>query len=451
MAQELQRDFSLPVVQVHLGELSGRPAVDIRLVVNVDGHQEIVANQRHEMVDFGFVGTGGREPPDLGVPLQVSEWIADWVFEELDPNEVLWLHLVKPYGRFGAVPWERDVQPLIHIPFLRLPDRLPERVRASSTFDVALCATAPAEEGPSTAALMGPDVASALADGIGDRLRLHVFADLEAHGLLQAELADLPIREIHVHEPDPDIDAADTAPPGLRGQNTWLRWIRRAMKGRTLDAVHFITHGGALGYDGAILTTSSPTSTDRRYPQTVQSGELRTFLTQVGALNAGFTRPVDNYSDFGLRRVVDELGSLRPGPVVLHDPTLDPGMDILRGGYSFLSSPEPARPPAHPSLMLFAQPRQIADINLDEAPPTIVFEALASSSAVNEHFTRDDTPVWLSAAERYIDQHEADLIRFRQSQGDRSQTRSQVAYYEGVESALRKIRIVVDKHAEKGL
>jgi hypothetical protein len=56
--------------------------------------------------------------------------------------------------------------------------------------------------------------------------------------------------------------------------------------------------------------------------------------------------------------------------------------------------------------------------------------------------------MWLAAAERYIEQQQGELIRYRQSTTQRRPTAAEEAYFSGVESALRKIREVVDRHAE---
>ena len=82
------------------------------------------------------------------------------------------------------------------------------------------------------------------------------------------------------------------------------------MRNRPLDAVHFVLHGTKLGSDGAVLMPVSPASS-REVFGAVQSAELSSFLTQVGALVAGFTRPPDNSSDYGLRRLADDLGANR--------------------------------------------------------------------------------------------------------------------------------------------
>jgi hypothetical protein len=453
MAELLQRKFSLPVVKVRLGELHTRPEVRIELVANAEGRQWIVGTRTHRLHEFGLTESPTEEPR-LRVPESLVEWIASarealWIVR--GHPTVLWLHLVKPYGPLGAIPWERDLQPAVEVPLLRLPDALPTAETSGSTFHVALCVTALTTEGRSTAMEMAPKVASAISGGVGNRLRLHVFAEPETYDQLESDLNSIfAPGEAVVYRPRKEFDRLPV--PASGPQNLWLRWIRDAMQGRTLDAVHFITHGYRLGNDGAILTTISPTSKERLFPQPVQAGELRTFLTQVGALVAGFTVPFDNYSDYGLFRAVDDLGALRAGPVLLHDPRGDGTMVALERAYFFLwmGTWDPGWPPADPSLLLYAQPSQIpGPIPKEYAPDEIL--ALRSSPAVREHLAREETPVWLAAAERFINESEGDLIRFRDSTLQRQPTRAQTAYYTGVEVALRQIRAVVNKHAEANL
>ena len=447
MAMALQKFFGLPVLAVQLGDLDGRPCADLALVDNT-GHEHHVLDQRWVTLDAFGLQDVDASYDHVQVPPDVTSWVAQWVHEALDPGSVLWMHFKHPYGILGAVPWEHDLQPAIGIPLLRIPDAFPEQDRSSSTLDLALVATAPAPEGPSLAAQMGAQVARAISAGIGERLRLHVFADLEARDFLRRELSALPVKDVVVH----DFRESRTT-DGYTGElrNGWLRWVRQSMGGRTLDAVHFVVHGNALGQDGAILTPLEPDSPDRAWPVSVQSGELKAFLTQVGALTVGFSRPPDNYSDFGLRRLVDDLGAVRAGPVLLHDPTLDQDFAMLRECYAFLTAAAPGFPPASPSLMLMAQPKQVYVPESPALPTSTGDDLPAPAGAVKEHFEREETPMWLSAAERYLEQQQGELIRYRQSLDARTPTPSEQAYYAGVESAIRKVRHVVDKYAQEAL
>ncbi|MER5326909.1 hypothetical protein [Streptosporangium roseum] len=481
MALYLQRAFSLLVVKAALTNRAGRPAVRLEFVVNEDGQQRVTAQRTDDLDRYGFGGSESSEPKDLDlhVPENVVFWIAalfqdmvrqrEMIREEIqfeqargmdwpdaqDERDVLWLHLVKPYGALGAVPWERFVQPEVGVPFLRLPDALPEPQRSISRFRVALCAAASSERELRSSRPSVSMVARALFDGVGTMLRLHVFAEQEDEAEMRAVLQDLPKSVLTIHPPPPPSEAEQK--PHSAG-NPWLLWIQREMAGRGLDAVHLIAHGCALGNEGGILTGSRPGMSGSQFPQVAQSRELRDFLTQTGALIVGFTRPDGNYSDYGLWRLVDELGSLRAGPVLLHDPRdllHDLGdeerADDLAQSYKFLSATAPAHPPASPNLVLFAQPGQIADLDLSQTPEKVVAPLLPPSPAVKELFARGETPGWLSAAQRFIEQSEAELIRFKQSREQRDPSHSEAAFYEGKQAALEKIREVVDRHAEDQL
>ena len=102
--------------------------------------------------------------------------------------------------------------------------------------------------------------------------------------------------------------------------------------------------------------------------------------------------------------------------------------------------------------VVFAQAAQPPAAKAPPALPTSRGDDLpAPADAVKEHFEREETPMWLSAAERYLEQQQGELIRYRQSLDARTPTPSEQAYYAGVESAIRKVRHVVDKYAQEAL
>ena len=315
---------SLPVVKVGTADLNGRPAAHIQLVVNADGLQQIVADQTHELVQFGYAETTGLAGPDLGVPRQVTSWITDWVRDQLGPDDVLWLHLVKPYGALGAVPWERHLQPEIGIPLLRLPDALPDPDRSGSRFHVALCATAPVEKGASTAVQMGPQVARALVEGLGERLRLHVFVDLESQPSMAAELSYLPIQTATIHRPEVVAEAVDRSnglrnpkfvakmdPPGNARHHPRRRplhhpWLHPWIRGRDPDNTLANLFHPPLSTGCPVGSYGCPCDQSR--------GTCRRFHPPDG-----------NYSDYALRRVVDELESDASGSRAAPRPRDGPG------------------------------------------------------------------------------------------------------------------------------
>jgi hypothetical protein len=456
MAIRIQREHSLPVVAVRLQQspspdrAGATATAQVDLLVNEKGVPVVHASQTWSLDDFGWTSTDWD--PQLKVPADLVSWVRSWAGETLGAGRPLWLHLVKPYGTLGAVPWERDLVPGLERALLRVPDVLPPPSRSTSTFTVALVATAPAAEGGPPALSIGRPVAAALLRGLGDRLHLHVFTDAGTEGQVRDQLSAEGLPRFEVH----------TAPgrPGSRGSSRWggtqdlpshwLRWIRDDMLGVAVDAVHFLVHGNSLGTHGAILTPLEPTR-DREVPVSVEAGELDAFLTQVGALVAGFSIIPLNWSDHGLRMFADELGANRAGPVLLHDPNLDGGfgspLEALAECYRFLADPQPGTPPVSAGLQMYAQPRHVAqDV---AAAVAIEPELPAPSPAVQAYFERDETPAWLGAAQRYLEQQEALLLRFQRESTLREPSQAEVAQYAGIESAVLKAREVIDRHAER--
>jgi hypothetical protein len=456
MADILQLEFSLPVVRISLSHLGEDPAVRMQLVLNQEGRRRVLDDRVEPMTRFGFARDIERSvrAARLDVPPELAAWVGAWVRDDLiryaggATPPALWIHLVKPYGMLGGVPWERRLQPACGIPVLRLPDVMPRAERPVTTYDVALCATAPSEDAEESVVAMLPDVAGHIVRGVGPHVRLHVFADAAAVDLVRGTLTGLPTGDVVIHDVPEGLDRDSSRPTG-GFDSPWLRWIRDAMAGRVLDAVHFIAHGCTLGTDGAMLTSLSPTDAGRTFPYAVQAAQLRAFLTAVGAVTAGFTAPPDNRSSYGLLRLVDDLGALRSGPVFLHEVTPTAQDDVLAGTYRLLSARERDEPPADPHLVLFVQPRRIE--GLEPSAGGDVGEIAPATPAIEQHFERAETPVWVAASDQYIREREAELVRFRESAHEQEPTPAQIAYYAGVESAIKRIRGVLDKHAEARL
>lgn len=453
MSMRLQREHSLPVLAVRLVQEQAIPVARLELVDNEGGRPHVRASLSTRLSHLGC-GEITREEPDLGVPPDVTAAIDAWATEHLEPAEPLWLHLVKPYGRLGAIPWERDLVPSIGRPLLRLPDVLPLPGRSTSTLSIALVATGPAAEGPPPALTIGAPVAQALVRAIGDRLMLHVFADMGVERELSQALESAGVRRYHIHVPhhhrERSLDPDSLASP-------WLRWIRDALEGHMLDAVHFLVHGSSLGTQGAILTPLEP-SRDRAFPVSVEAFELEALLNQVGALFVGFSRLPDNWSDYGLRMLADELGSHRAGPVLLHDPEIDPDYDDLAACARFLASAGPSTPPTSPALQLYVQPRQVAGVDLgagasgaEEGEGSEDVSVPRPTPSVQAHFELEETPTWLAAAQRYLEQQEAQLMRFEVEAQTRTPTEAEVAHYDGISAAVGKAREVIEVHARRAL
>ena len=184
MATKTQRKLRLPVasgdlpiITAELSTATGRPVVELGIVVESEGTSEIRDRLTVGLSKFGWSNETVDDDVELSVPPEVQDWAGRWAKLNLRVDKVVWLQLVKPYGALGAIPWERDLQPALKRPLVRLSEGVPNPNRTSRFFDLALVVTTPEAVGPATS--IADAVSHAIIAGIGDRLRLQIFADPE--------------------------------------------------------------------------------------------------------------------------------------------------------------------------------------------------------------------------------------------------------------------------------
>lgn len=443
MAEALQREWSLPVVKVILEASSADPQVRIRLLTHHDGQPTLEGEWTHLASEFGSWSSERGRGPEVHLPQEALERIVEWVHNRLGSRAELWLHLVKPYAYLGALDWEGELQPALGVPLLRLPDVFPIPAIHRSVLTVAVCASGPAVKGPPPALEALPLIARAFA-GFGREVRLQIFAD-EAAGTI-AGLPELEGVTVEVHNPTDAVTTADMWPGVV---NPWLRWMLAARDDAT-DVVHFVGHGYYGNEQGWLALADAPKG-DRWSASHIGSTELASFLTSMGAAAVGFSNPPDNYSPAGLRALVDALGASRAGPVLLHSPESDPDGAQLQGAYGFLFGEQGRRPPANPSLLFYCQPDRLPRKvvrGLEPIKAETPIDDLGATSSVRDYFAGQAAgqPKWVAVAERFLDQHRANLLRNRTSSQDPTTETPLDAYSEGVEAALRKIRGIVDRN-----
>lgn len=389
--------------------------------------------------------------PTRTLPPEVSDGLRIAVERVgLAPGLPLWLHLVKPYGFLGALDWEAALMPELRRPLLRLPDFLEHPRENRSALDVALVCSAPVSESPLYPPQVLQDVVSAvLAGSRRERTTIHIFSDEGFHDSLRGTFANEP--RVEVHDPQEakqhgvprrtsgahSLDAAEIRSP-------WLKWMRDSMKGRSLDAVHFVCHGYIADQRPALALAESPLSNrDRFDARYVGVGELAAFLTQVGAWSAVFSSPPDNYSEAGLRLLADSLAQARPGPVLHHMLRASGPTPELQEMYGFLYAPTPSPVPDQGDWFAYCQPSLVA--NLAKVMPVHTIRARRTEWAAKidpsgiewvtkidpslfENLLRVselrfnppetdpepmpiDAPSWVSAAQRYVEQQTQQLQR----------------------------------------
>lgn len=372
--------------------------------------------------------------PTRSLPPDVTDGLRSAIDElGLVPGLPIWLHLVKPYGFLGALDWEAALVPPLGRPLLRLPDFLERPRENREVLDMALVCSEPVSEPRlNPLQLLQDVVAAVLAGSRRPRTTIHIFPDEAYHDPLRNSFeAD---SRVVVHDPLDAMVHGTLPRGGVSGEETngvqspWLKWMRDAMKGRSLDAVHFVCHGFVADQRPALALAESPLSNrDRRDARYVGVGELAAFLTQVGAWSAVFSSPPGNYSEAGLRLLADTLAQTRPGPVLFH--TLGaPGLDTaLRDMYGFLYAPIASAVPEQERWFAYCQPTLIDN----QASPfwaAPALEALVTNSSLFETIPDQKvirsrgpdsaklTPAkdalgWVSAAQRYVEQQSMQLQR----------------------------------------
>ncbi len=377
----------------------------------------------------------------------------------------LWLLLERPAGYLRLVPWEQLLERL-GVPILRLPDLETAAPRESpATLDVILCGSGPIAKESFGIGECLERLASRIREGAPRRTLLHVFTDQAAHSGLRERLAAAGALGDAVRLYDPVTAGRYAVPdPALRIEeplealeNPWLLWMRDSLGGRSVDVVHFLTHGYLAGERGALALAESPLrNEDRRQARFVGAGQLSAFLTQVGAWSAAFSSPEYNYSEMGLRLLADAVAQARPGPVLHHEMRLDPECAALARAYRFLygaaGTDLAAVPPASPALVLYcALPRPPRRTRGQTRGISFGSPEAAASEGLQAVFDRqENVPAWVAAASRSIEQYDLRLQRLAAAPHEAGVAASRRAAREPAEEALRQIEEIVTRAAMRG-
>lgn len=450
MAVRIASENGLVTLRVRVQPRGREVAAQLQLVSYLEGNPRELQDWWLDSSMLGLPARiGAHWQPTRVLPAEVLQGLHAAVADlGLAPGLPLWLHLVKPFGVLGALDWEAALVPTLGRPLLRLPDFLELTREDSSLLDVALVCSEPVSEPRLNPPQVLQDVVAAvLAGSRRAHTTIHLFPDEAYHDGLCARFAHEP--RVVVHDPQgarphgvapraEGVGAADTG----ELQSPWLKWMRDSMKGRSLDAVHFVCHGCITDQRPALALAESPLSNrDRLDARYVGVRELAAFLTQVGAWSAVFSSPPGNYSEAGLRLLADSLAQARPGPVLFH--TLDaPGpAPELQAMYGFLYAPAPSPVPEQHSWFAYCQPSLIAGLapvapqrprrgetalNLNRALFEASFVAPRSSRGLRSlgpAATPEPAPSWVSAAQRYVEQQAQQLQQDRPEDVDATAAR----------------------------
>jgi hypothetical protein len=369
MAEALKRQYDIVALRVAMSNAS-RNDVTFTLQAKVDDELRDLKSWRTTVDALGLDSHSGQRPtqrvldrPDL--PGRMLAFIRNYY--ETDPRgrRPLWVHVVAPYGALRFVAWERVLGRALSVPVLMLPDFIfPPPLDTEEELEVLVCGSAPlGHEHWSVLNAMRTTV-RCISNAVDRRVHLQVFTDQAIYDTLIREWTGLPgfAEQVTMHDPatarpfaDEDDEPRATSPYALR--SPWLRWMAETLSGHSVDVAHFVCHGYLSGGHGALLFAQSPLGrTDRYLAAPVRSPELHSFLTTMGAWASSFVSVPDNYSELGLRAVIDDIAETRPGPLVMNATAVDPTGEALTDAYGFLFGRTRRSPPASEALCLYCQP-----------------------------------------------------------------------------------------------
>ncbi len=442
MGEALKRRYGLLALKVRLDTYGSRDEPIIRLVLEakVEGEFRTVGSWTFKANEFGLPETisGSRgQSFEFRMPTGLVQDLRRLLQGEF-AGQALWLHLVRPYGYVGLIPWERLLVPELKVAVLRLPDFIVPPPRESRrVLDVLLCASAPiAKEFFPAVGYLGR-MARRLVDHVPRNVRLHCFVDDMLAGPLGGELKSLNLLDhATVYQASEaerySIPEASTRIVDDQGRlrSPWLLWMRDALRGKSVDVVHMMCHGYFANDRGALALSQSPVvNADPRMSRFVGPTELGAFMTKVGAWAGVISAPQNNYSDLGSRALTEELGQTQPGAALFHDAERDPGADALASAYRFLFSPARMEPVVSPHLFMYCQPHRL---------PYGEAEAKEHADGLSTVFEQqDNVPAWLAAGQRYIEKYDLEVRRTARSRG------SNASVLSADEDTLKRIQNVM--------
>lgn len=470
MAMVLKRKHNLVALKVTLETRRDTARVRFELEVTEDHDPRTIWEETVAADMIGLTSRPGSEPSNAGVdnfqlPLKVTEPIKQ-ALRNIPYDGPVWLHLVKPYGALGVIPWERLLA-AVGNPILRLPDALadaPAEVRR--TLDIILCTSRPAAKEAFDAPYYVGQMAKQIVGAVdGRRVRIHVFADLDCTRELKP-VVDAAGLSDHVFIVDPET-ARDYSAPKSPSESSpsesspsepspsqssrpqpfaspWLGWMHDSMRGRSVDVVHFLCHGYLADNSGALAFAEAPVPNQSlEWRRFVGAGELGRFLLRVGAWSVAFSSPDRNYSERGLRALADEFAQVRPGPVLHHDCHDDPKFQQLAGAYHFLYGAERSEPRPTPAIALCCQP------SLVTGEETEAETTLSKSARAIRDTGMEELPAWIATAHRFIEQKEFEVRKIKKT-GERLGVRSQHKA-EGIERGVDEIAETLERLVKKGV
>lgn len=445
-------------------------------------------------------------PEDLGLPTMVrGEPLHDSGFRlpsavarELAPHlsrgaRVTWMQLCEPFGYLGMVPWEALLAPLVPGALVRLPTIDLAARTPSTDLQVAVLAVPPDPERPSAASetLHGmrldavsrlrswthapPEQAARSRRGLGRDVRpaetrltaedVDVLVTAILHGsprrttvhVVTTPLVYHGLRAlwrgrrwpVHLHDPRP---AGGALLHGRTGDapSDWFGLVTAAMGGEQADVVHLVCGARVAGNRVRLTFADPPDNGWGSASRLVSLTVLRGFLDGLGAWSVHLSAAPGDPCVPALRMAAARLLEERPGPVSFTDLGRDVDASDVRGAYAFLCRADPALPPRHPGSLLGCEPYRVRGGGSLQGGPhtTIVAPAAAHPSGAIDAIIHDaETPAWVAAAQRFIEQRHLELARLRRDAPVGSSTPEARNTIEGIEEAIADLTAVIEQWA----
>lgn len=470
-------DHDLIVLRITLTLADGKPQVMFDLTGYGKIREQGRRNWRFALAEIGVSETLSPEstqyPNTMTLPLQVQDGLkAGLALMNPAANLPLWLDLVRPYGFLGILPWEQVLSQLLERPVLRLPDFLERPRENSDVLEAAILFDPQPSTSPESAAgQLKIIVDEMLAGSPRTQTRIHVFSNAACGKALATASFD---KRVVVHVPGENT-AGETAPDKCDdpfGHSPWFHWMGAALKGRSLDAVHFVCRARATESACGLLLCNSPFSHEQQTLSWIDICDVGNALIRLGAWAAMFSPPSDDPEAGAMALVADAFAQSRPGSVLFHLAAPDTAKD-LRESFGFLFSPGPSSPPKLTGGFLYCQPATVAahagfhasivsDVLALNVPELIkqaswVDRARAKAGVYFPALGVDlkQPPNWASATQRYVES--ATLNQLRRASTDVLFTKSSAAIdqvkaaaqSETVQKTLSDIQNIVGSYLKK--
>ncbi|PBC04266.1 hypothetical protein [Mesorhizobium sp. WSM3860] len=457
MGEELKREHQLMSLRMELLAWSGDPYI----LIDFESGGSSKKNWKLPASMLGITQEGRSSlPQGPHLPRALADEIAATANENArtGSSEPLWLHLIRPYGLLGAVPWERLLGDVVNRPILRLPDFLERSKEDPDTLEIAVCFD-PSIEGDHFADFRRVhDVICSAFDAPRAQIVAHLFTTPK----IAEHFGTYPIPRLKIHSLGEERIEIESGLTGLPSFSPWLGWIESVLRNEALDAVHFICPTESSDERSNLLLRASPGRDAAQSLTAVYPSEVASFLQRTGAWAALFSPPQGSGSEESCRYFADSLAQIRPGPVLYHefDDDIEQVRNRLDKVYQFLFASDPSEAPQLHKDFLYCQPALVSDYeNWDsgrnEVPPRAsvtqrVWARLSQQSDLIPDYRLSEAPAWTSAAQRFVEKASLDSSRFlRSAQGsflDEAVSSSAMSANNVVQSTLSDIQKIIDQH-----